>query len=340
MPHQAEVAENAEQKAGRPKQPAWQLILRLAISVALLAYLLFVTIPTEDLSKIFTLFFSSDLYNLFLALLCVLGDRFLSAWKWLLLLRIREPNTPVLPVLEIFFVSTFLGYFLPSSIGGDALRAYSLSRINRDLAGSASSVAIDRAYGILGLLSISAVVLIPAIGTFVTVADAAVIWAAAIVGLAGVVLISSRTVYRWFSRVAGLKKGGVIRGKISRLVNASAEFAGRKRVLARVFSYSMVVQILRVLLGVFCGAALGLEVDLASYFIAMPIVVVVTLLPISIAGFGVREAAFIYFFTRAGVPAYACLSFSLLYFAMGILVLIPGAFIFALYGMGRRKAEQ
>ena len=340
MPHQAEVAENAEQKAGRPKQPAWQLILRLAISVALLAYLLFVTIPTEDLSKIFTLFFSSDLYNLFLALLCVLGDRFLSAWKWLLLLRIREPNTPVLPVLEVFFVSTFLGYFLPSSIGGDALRAYSLSRINRDLAGSASSVAIDRAYGILGLLSISAVVLIPAIGTFVTVADAAVIWAAAIVGLAGVVLISSRTVYRWFFRVAGLKKGGVIRGKISRLVNASAEFAGRKQVLARVFSYSMVVQILRVLLGFFCGAALGLEVDLASYFIAMPIVVVVTLLPISIAGFGVREAAFIYFFTRAGVPAYACLSLSLLYFAMGILVLIPGAFIFALYGMGRRKAEQ
>jgi uncharacterized protein (TIRG00374 family) len=332
-----ETRDKSTTLVGKPKQSGWQLALRIVVSIALLGYLFFVTIPAEDLMKILTLFLGSDLFYLFIALLCVLGDRVLSSWKWLLLLRIREPKTPLMPVLEIFFISTFLGYFMPSSIGGDALRAYSLSRLNRDLAGSASSVVIDRAYGIFGLLAISAVVLVPAVGSFVTITDAAVIWMATIAGLAGVVLISSRTVYRWFSRIAGLQRGGAIRSRVGRLVDASTEYAGRKIVLFRVFGYSMVVQVLRVVLGIFCGLALGLQVDPMVYFIAMPIVVVVTLLPISIAGFGVREAAFIYFFTRAGVPAYACLSLSLLYFAMGIVVLIPGAFIFALYGMGRKK---
>lgn len=328
----------AERRA-KPWPGRLKLLLRVVVSAALLAYLLTVTIPAEDLGKILTVFLTADPFNLLLALLCVLADRFLSAWKWMLLLRVREPDLPLLPVVKIFFISTFIGYFLPASVGGDAIRAFSLSRINRDLAGSATSVVIDRAYGVFGLMAISSIALIPAIGAYVSPTDAAVIWALTAAALAGVVLISSRTAYRWFTSIARLRKGGLIRSKLTKLVNASSEYAGRKRVLVRVFSYSMVVQVLRVLLGVYCGAALGLEVDLSIYFIAMPIVAVVTLLPISVGGFGVREAAFIYFFTRAGVPAYACLSLSLLYIAMGILVLVPGAVIFAFWGIGKKGAK-
>jgi len=335
------MEEVPEQRAGEQAAPTnrskLQFLARLVVSAALLGYLLFVAVPAEDLAKIFTLFLRSDLVQLLFALVCVLGDRLLSSWKWLLLLRVRQPGLPALPVIEIFFVSTFLGYFLPSSIGGDAIRAFALSRINRDLAGSTSSVVIDRAYGILGLLGISAVVLLSAIGVFVTVADAAVIWAATAVAVAGVLLISSRTIHRLFTSFAGLEKGGPIRTRLARLVSAATQYVDAKRTLVRVFLNSLAVQVLRVLLGVFCGAALGLDVDITVYFIAMPIIVVVTLLPLSIAGFGVREAAFIYFFTRVGVPAYACISLSMLYFAMGILVLIPGAFVFTVLGFGRKR---
>ena len=328
-------------QADRPakKKSVWGFILRFAVSIALLAYLLLVAVPADDLGKIVALLLGSDMVQLALALCCVLGDRVLSAWKWLMLLRVRQPGLPAIPVLQIFFVTTFLGYFLPSSIGGDALRAFSLSRINRDLAGSASSVVIDRSYGVLGLLGISAVVLFPAIGTFVTAADATVIWGATAVALIGVILLSSRRVHRSFANLAGLENGGFLRRKLAKVVGAAIEYVDAKRTLAAVFGYSVIVQVLRVLLGYFCGTALGLEVDIWVYFVAMPIVIVVTLLPLSIAGFGVREAAFIYFFTRAGVPAYACLSLSLLYFAMGILVMVPGALIFAVSGFGRRLKD-
>ena len=325
-------------EAGKPakKRSVWGFLLRLAVSAALLTYLLFIAVPPDDLGKIVTLMIDSDVLQLTLALCCVLADRLISAWKWLILLRVRQPELPAMQVLQVLFISTFLGYFLPSSVGGDALRTYSLSRINKDLAGNASSVVIDRAYGIFGLLAISAIMLPFALGTFVPLADAAVIWAAAAAALVGVILLSSRRVHRLFSHIAGLETGGFVRRKIAKLVGAAIEFVDSKVTLLKAFSLSLVVQILRILLAVYCGAALGIEIDLLHYFIAMPIIAVVALLPLSIAGFGVREAAFIYFFTRAGVPAYACLSLSLLYFAMGIIVMIPGALIFAVSGFGRR----
>ena len=56
-------------------------------------------------------------------------DRALMAQRWIALLCIVEGRRPPLArLLEIFLTSTFLGTFLPASIGGDAVRAYSLSR--------------------------------------------------------------------------------------------------------------------------------------------------------------------------------------------------------------------
>jgi len=87
----------------------------------------------------------------------------------------------------------------------------------------------------------------------------------------------------------------------------------------------------------FLGLSLGLRLDLSVYFVAVPIITVLTFLPISIAGIGVREAAFIFFLTRVGVPTYACISLSLLYFSMGVVAALPGAVIFVASGFGKSK---
>ena len=64
------------------------------------------------------------------AILLVLVDRALMAWRWAMLLCIVDESArpPLGRLLEVFFVSTFVGTFLPASIGADAVRAYSISR--------------------------------------------------------------------------------------------------------------------------------------------------------------------------------------------------------------------
>ena len=312
---------------------------RLSISAALLAYLVLVAIPPEDRIKIVTLIGGSDILWLSLAVATVALERLVSSWKWLVLLRVRDRSLGLWAVMKTVFVATFFGTFLPSSIGGDALRAISLGRQRRDMAGSASSVVIDRALGTFSMLVIASFALVPALGAFITEADAAAVWGVALAVLLIVLLLTSRRIHDLFFRLAGLEREGPIRSRIARVVNASKEYIGRKGRLLYAFALSVGVQAVRIIITVFLGLALGIEATLLDYFIFVPIVTVFTYLPISISGMGVREAAFVFLFAKVGVPAYACVSLSLLFFAMGIIGTLPGAVLYAFSGYVRRNRQ-
>ncbi len=98
-------------------------LLRLAFAAALVCYF-FARADPRAVLQAFTRISAAPLV---IVAGLVLVDRALMAYRWFVLLRPLErermPSFGV--VLDIFFVSTFLGTFLPGSIGGDAVRAYS-----------------------------------------------------------------------------------------------------------------------------------------------------------------------------------------------------------------------
>src|SRR4029453_14704753 len=122
------------------------------------------------------------------AVLLVFIDRALMAWRWMDLLCALTPGSrpPFGVVLRTFFVSTFVGSFLPS-IGGDAYRAYALSRYDVRLSESAASVLMDRILGVLGIavLGVGAVILGPraAVGQAILVPLSAAFAACAVVAV-------------------------------------------------------------------------------------------------------------------------------------------------------------
>jgi uncharacterized protein (TIRG00374 family) len=323
---------------GRSLRQKLGMVFRAAVSVALLVYLILVSVPEGDRAQILAAYLECNLWWILAGAGLVLVDRTLSAYKWLMLLRKRAPGLRAKPVIEIFFVSTFLGYLLPSSIGGDALRAFSMGRLNRDLAGSASSVVLDRALGTLSLLAIAAVAMLPVIGGAVTTWEVLLTWLVTLAAAVIVLVLISRRCHRWISDKAGLERGGRFRSALGKLTRSFEECIGDKMLLVRVFVFSLGVQVLRVLLVVCLGYSLGLDVSLWDYFIYVPIITVLTFLPISMAGVGVREVGFVYFFSRLGIPNAACISLSLLYFTIGLVATFPGAAIYAVSGMGK-KAE-
>src|SRR5207237_10002162 len=62
----------------------------------------------------------------------------------------RRP--PFGAVMRVFFVSTFLGTFLPASVGGDAVRAYGLARLRVATGPAVASVLMDRLIGVLSIV--------------------------------------------------------------------------------------------------------------------------------------------------------------------------------------------
>jgi uncharacterized membrane protein YbhN (UPF0104 family) len=70
----------------------------------------------------------------------------------------------------------------------------------------------------------------------------------------------------------------------------------------------------------FVGVGLNLGVPLTYFFVFVPLVTVVAMLPVSVAGLGVREGAVIFFFAKAGVDAATALSLSLVWFSLTLIV--------------------
>lgn len=313
-------------------------VTRLAVSIGLMVAIVLIYIPEESRPRIITAYGDANIWWLLLAVLFTFTDRIVSGWKWLLLLREREPDLPAWPVMKVFFVSTFFGYFLPSSIGGDAVRVVSLNRIKGDLAGSTSSVVIDRAYGTLGLLLVSAIAIIPAVGQAIPTQGAILLWLITSGALVGVLLLSSRTINRWLVNVFKLQDGKGIRQRIHKLLDAFISFLHAKLSLLRIFFLSLMVQLLRVLIVVSFSLSLGLDVNPLVHFIYVPIITVITFLPFSIAGIGVREALFVLFYSmpEIGLAKESALSLSLLFFSSGIIATLPGLVIYLITGIGKR----
>src|SRR5437870_3820295 len=152
-------------------------IIRIAVAAGLTAYILWKSHPRAVAAAAA----GADWRPMAIAVLLVLVDRSLMAYRWLVLLCIIDPaeRPPFAAVMRIFFVSTFLGTFLPASVGGDAVRAYSIAKLNVRPGDAVASVFMDR---MLGLASILVMALIGLVAVRDLAGNRAIIASLAIAG--------------------------------------------------------------------------------------------------------------------------------------------------------------
>ena len=304
--------------------------VRLAIAVGLTAYLLW----RNDPGAIARAAAGANARWLLAACALVVFDRAFMAWRWLALLRpVMSTPPPVVAVLRVFFISSFVGSFLPASVGSDAVRAYSLR--DHAVPGSAAvaSVVMDRALGVVaillvGLVSVVALSAPAPLGVYVVLLAGG----AASLALAAVIFIDP--VGDLVGRLMARLPGAPVRAIGARLLAAVRTYRHHHAALAGVLAASLAVQALRVLQAWGLGRAMGIEAGLAVYFVAIPVVLLIMLLPITINGLGTGQAAFLWTFGAAGVGKPEALALSILFIALGILGNLPGG---VLYAMGGRR---
>ncbi|HSL21577.1 MAG TPA: lysylphosphatidylglycerol synthase transmembrane domain-containing protein [Vicinamibacterales bacterium] len=274
------------------------------------------------------------------AVLLVIPDRALMAYRWLVLLQPIDParRAPLGAVLKIFFVSTFVGTFLPS-VGGDAARAYGLSRHGIAAADAAASVLMDRLMGVWSLLLIAlpGVALSEAVRRDAGVLTAVAITAAACAA-AALVLFSVQAA-EVLKRALALLPGGGLRRSAERLLDSVRRYRNHRAVLANVTIGSLAVQAIRVLQSYCIGVALGIPTPLVVYFALIPVILLILLIPVTINGLGTAQLAFVWLFGRVGVPGAEAFALSVLAVSLGIVGNLPGGVIFTFGGARRRDAR-
>ena len=92
-------------------------------------------------------------------------------------------------------------------------------------------------------------------------------------------------------------------------------------------------QLMRCVTPALGAAALGAPLPFIFFVALMPIILLLALAPISIAGLGVQEAGFVYFFGLLGMPVEVALPLSLLVRLCSVMALLPGAWFYLRRGV-------
>jgi hypothetical protein len=300
---------------------------RLLITTAILAYLL----RSIDLGAAVHAMLRMDPWWFAFTLLLVAADRVVMAVRWLLLLRAADVDIPAASALRIFLRSSFVGSFLPAGVGADAARAYEIASRTSRGSQAVASVGIDR---VLGLVAIAVLGIAGVAGWSQHVEPAFRLRLMAVAALGGAAIVAVFWVdkvaraclpVRWHATRWGWR--------ILRLGDAIGAYRGHPKVLLQVMALSLAVQLVRVFQGYGLGRGLGIQVDVEYYLVFMPIAMLVLLLPVSVSGFGLPQAAIVWLLRPVGVPDAESLALSTLLIVIGIVGNLPGALLYAV----RRK---
>lgn len=301
-------------------------MLRFAAAIVLLAAALWYAGP----GQVWSAARGADWRWIFAALALVALDRAVMAHRWFTLIRaVLGRATPrVRDMIRAFLLSSYLGTFLPG-IGGDAVRTYSLNRLQVPVADSFASVFVDRFLGIISTLVMAA------LGVFLArdlLHDRAIV-----IGLAAmtaICVVAAALVFSARMETLSLEIARRIGwGRLQRLTEGAVgglrRYAGHHGALAFVLASSIAVQVLRILQAWCLGRALGLALPVLTYFALVPVLLLVLLLPISINGIGTGQVAFVAIFARVGVAGADAFTLSVLYLALGAAGNLPGGLLYA-----------
>ena len=256
------------------------------------------------------------------ALAIYLASQLASGWRWAELARPLGFNYSRLRYMQLYFEGMFFNLCLPSSIGGDMLKAYWLApnTAGRVLAGC--TVLADRAVGLVGLCVIGTTAL--AARAFALSLTPTILLGAGLLVAALVAVSVGLRIWKW---LAGFLPAD---GRLARLAEQLMPYHDRPQVLRRSVGWGMVVQGLNVLAVAEIGQAMGLGIPLGAYCVAVPAVALLTCLPLSIGGVGVREGGLAWLLASYGVSEAMGVTLGLLWFLTAITGGMVGGFVYFL----------
>ena len=287
------------------------LTAQAAVTVALLALLA----PTLDLDRLAALLLRVPLTFYLASLAVVISGQVAYAWRWQLLLTAAGVRVPFGSVLRQYFVGIFANNFLPSTVGGDVVKVYNLGR-NHGYRAVTASVAIDRVLGVGLLASLASLTL----------------WASPVTApaLAAARVASSSIAIAVFGLLLAIRLGtGGLPDRVERLGEAAVRLAARLQRLrfdmaAPLASPAVIAQAAVVVVAYAAAVTLlylrfiSLQGPAPAFLATFAVVTATTVLsnvPISLNGLGLREQLHVSLLAPLGVSREVAVAMSLLLYA-------------------------
>jgi hypothetical protein len=299
-------------------------VAKATVTAVAVAYLL----STVDVAAVADSLGGIDLRLLAVAVGVTVVGVFLSTAKWLLLLRSKGESPGYRRLVVAYFTGTFFNAFLPTTIGGDGVRAYATAGDVDDSMEAYSSVYVERFTGLVALCGFA--VLASALRPDLVSAQFSLVLAGLVVGtsvLSSVFVVPSSV---YVDGIAG-RLPDWIGSRVERFYGSARDYRGERRTLAYALSISVAFQALPILNHWLLAVALGIEVSVVYLAIMVPLAEAILFLPISIRGYGVREVLYAFFLVEVGVPAAGAIALSVAVQFVGLLQSAIGGVVYLLF---------
>lgn len=250
------------------------------------------------------------------------------AGRWGRLLEAHGVHERLPWLTRAYFVAYTAGQFLPTSLGGDAVRVVETVRRHPGRTAVVSgTVVLERGMGGAATVLLGAIGFLLSIGRYDIGAylwiEGLFVFGTLIVGF----LFLARSARPVLRRVEPLLERLRIARPLRLFYEGVHHFRSRPRLLWALFAVTLVAIAIRILSVWACGRAVGVELDPRIYYVFGPLYLLVMLVPFTLNGIAVREAFFVSFLGSVGVGADQAFAVGFLYFLVTLVLALPGALI-------------
>jgi len=299
--------------------------IKFLFSALIIAFILIYKTSIKDILAVLK---QVDLFWILLSFSLHSLGLLISAIRWQILIQAQGDSVPMIFLAKSYLVGTFFNNFLPTRFGGDVVRIWDGSRYSQTILKSSAIVLVERLTGIIVLLGFA---FISSLFRLDMTGKVPVIWVSLIISFLG---LTSIAVF-FMPYTTRILKSIPDKGILAKIKQKILEFRGivfkykkKKQQLLKAFFWAFLLQVNVILHYFLIGKALHLNISLLDYFIFIPIVLLILIIPITINGLGLREGSYIEIFKFYGISANVAFSFSLIDVVFGIILGIVGGIIY------------
>ncbi|MCB0321933.1 MAG: flippase-like domain-containing protein [Bdellovibrionales bacterium] len=258
-----------------------------------------------------------------------------SCLKWRLFVRASGRDVSLLHLMKLYTVGYFFNTFTPSYVGGDLARSFHLGRHLESQRDAFVATFLERFTGLLAMALLGALFVVcgAEVTAGLSVAILSVGAGAAVLGAACFMPRFSAWCFAVVRRVLPERDRGVFR-KLHKVLNALDEglqaARGKKKLLFDALVLSLFFHFLTVVNTYIAAKAVGWDTaDIGGLFVVVPLVLLVSMVPLTPNGLGIQEGAFLFLLKRIGADEAQGLAVGLLLRAKVILLAMIGALLWA-----------
>ncbi|MHA1564243.1 MAG: lysylphosphatidylglycerol synthase transmembrane domain-containing protein [Alphaproteobacteria bacterium] len=294
-------------------------IINFALKFGVSGGLLYFLSRGVDLAVVGEHLSQADPFWVIMALLLLALQLILLAYRWRLITGAIDTGLGLTDAVKFSIVGQFFNQTLPSIVGGDGFRMWLASRTAMSKTGAVHSVLLDRFAGLFGLVVLSLISLPPLFRLLPEGPAKWAITALVCVGFAGtgMLILLGGPMGKGFRKWLPLRLVIDLSQDLRRIALARA-------VVWPLLIMSTLIHLLTVVIINFLGKAVSAPVTLEQALVVVPPMLLISSIPITIAGWGVREGVMVFALGAMGMAAADAIGLSVLYGLSLIVVGLPG----------------